>query len=112
MTDAVRKQKIINRNSKNVEGGFWTIGEGDFRKEFLRRIISLNDIKSCLLITDGLDYVIDAEIISFKDITAGNLSLTNIIKMIKSNNKGCIPNEDERVKSIDDIGAILLSIDF
>ena len=86
--EAVRKQMTKNRESMNSEGGFWTVAfKGDFSKEFVNVDFKLEDVKSCLIFSDGFSRVFDSKVCSIKDILSENVSLTEAVRSLRQYEK-------------------------
>ena len=104
--EAVRKQMNKNRESMNSEGGFWTVAfKGDFSKEFVNVDFKLEDVKSCLIFSDGFARVFDIGIFFIRDILSERISLVEAIESLREYEK---QQDIDEVKRHDDASAILL----
>ena len=103
---AVREQMTKNRQIMNAPDGFWTIAlKGQFEKEFVERIYDVDDVKRCLVFSDGFERVFLYGLVTMSDVLHGNVSLNSALKILRKWERTAA-NLD--VKKHDDVCAILI----
>ena len=105
---AVQEQMTKNRHVMNTPEGFWTVAlKGSFEDEFVERIYNVDDVKQCLVFSDGFERVFLHELISIEDVLNRNVSLNSALKVLRKWERNTT-NLD--VKRHDDACAILIEL--
>ena len=105
---AVQEQMTKNRHVMNTPDGFWTVAlKGYFEDEFVERIYDVDDVKRCLVFSDGFERVFLHELVSIEDILNRNVSLNSALKVLRKWERKAT-NLD--VKQHDDACAILIEL--
>lgn len=104
--EAVREQMTKNRKAMNTKDGFWTIAlRGEYQEEFLEVQYKIEDVKRCLLFSDGFERIFEHSLYSYSDILSQKISLFDATKHLRDwENKA----SGLDVKKHDDVSAILV----
>lgn len=106
--EAVKKQMTQNRKVMNTTDGFWTIAlKGPFQTQFLECQYKTEEIKKCLLFSDGFERVFDNSLYTISDILDGKITLSSALRSLR-HWENTVPNLD--VKQHDDACAILIEL--
>lgn len=106
ITEAVKQQMTSNRQAMNTKGGFWTVSlYGSYRNEFVSKSFHVDDLKRCLIMSDGFERVFSAKLLSFQDVLSGRVSLKSALNILRDWENS---NESSEVKRHDDASAILV----
>lgn len=106
VTKAVKTQMTINRQAMNNDVGFWTVSlYGDYWNEFVYKSFNVQDLKRCLIMSDGFERVFVEGLLSYNDVLSGKVSLSYALEVLRTweNN-----NRSTEVKRSDDATAILV----
>lgn len=102
---AVQQQMTENRACMNIEGGFWTVSfKGYFKFEILTKSISVSQLESCLLYSDGFARGFEEGLYSYDSILTESISLNSALVTLRA----WEVNSDKEVKRHDDVSAILV----
>lgn len=105
---AVQEQMTKNRYVMNTPDGFWTVAlKGYFEDEFVERIYDVDDVKRCLVFSDGFERVFLHELVSIEDILNRNVSLSSALKILRKWERKATHLD---VKRHDDACAILIEL--
>ena len=105
---AVQEQMTKNRHVMNTPDGFWTVAlKGYFEDEFVERIYDVDDVKRCLVFSDGFERVFLHELVSIEDILNRNVSLSSALKILRKWERKATHLD---VKQHDDACAILIEL--
>ena len=105
---AVQEQMTKNRYVMNTPDGFWTVAlKGSFEDEFVECIYNVDDVKRCLVFSDGFERVFLHELVSIEDVLSRNVSLNSALKVLRKWERNAT-NLD--VKRHDDVCAILIEL--
>ena len=105
---AVQEQMTKNRHVMNTPDGFWTVAlKGYFEDEFVERIYDVDDVKRCLVFSDGFERVFLHELISIEDVLNRNVSLSSALKILRTWERKTTSLD---VKQHDDACAILIEL--
>lgn len=76
VTKAVKTQMTLNRQAMNTDGGFWTVSlYGSYWDEFASKSFHVDDLKRCLIMSDGFERVFSTKLLSFSDVLSGRVSI-------------------------------------
>ena len=90
----------------NTKDGFWTITlRGEYQEEFLEVRYKIEDVKRCLLFSDGFERIFEHSLYSYKDVLSQKISLADVTKHLRDWEDKAV-NLD--VKRHDDFSAILV----
>lgn len=104
--EAVRKQMMKNRKVMNTKDGFWTVAlRGEYQEEFLEVQYKIEDVKRCLLFSDGFERIFEHSLYSYSDILNQKVNLLDATKHLRDWENKAIGLD---VKKHDDVGAILV----
>ena len=105
---AVQEQMTKHRHVMNTPDGFWTVAlKGCFEYEFVERIYDVDDVKRCLVFSDGFERVFLHELVSIEDILNRNVSLSSALKILRKWERKTTSLD---VKPHDDACAILIEL--
>ena len=99
---------VYKRQVMNTPEGFWTVAlKGSFEDEFVERIYDVDNVKRCLVFSDGFERVFLHELVSIEDVLNRNVSLSSALKVLRKWERNAT-NLD--VKQHDDACAILIEL--
>lgn len=106
--EAVRQQMTRNRRSMNTENGFWTVAlKGEYQKQFVECDYRIEEVKRCLLFSDGFERGIKNGLYSLSDVLKGRVSLSSALDELRKWEGSFIRSE---VKKHDDVSALLIEL--
>ena len=106
VTKAVKKQMTLNRQAMNTNNGFWTVSlYGSYWDEFAGKSFHVDDLKRCLIMSDGFERVFSSKLLSFQEVLSGKVSLKSALGILRDWENS---NESSEVKRHDDASAILV----
>lgn len=106
--EAVRQQMTRNRRSMNTENGFWTVAlRGMYQKQFIECDYRIEEVKRCLLFSDGFERGLNNKLYSLSDVLKGGMSLSSALNKLREWEKSSISSE---VKTHDDVSALLIEL--
>lgn len=109
---AISKQKIINRESMNMSGGYWTVGfRGEFEKEFVSFSVEKETVRRVLIYTDGFMRAFQLCNISPQSILSEKYSLNYCLEHLrKTECEQANISNNKLIKIHDDVAAICLEL--
>jgi hypothetical protein len=106
--EAVKKQMTQNRKVMNTADGFWTVSlKGTFQTQFLECHYKTEEIKKCLLFSDGFERIFSNSLYSISDILDGKVTLCCALHSLRNWERSST-NLD--VKQHDDVSAVLIEL--
>lgn len=106
-TEEIELSRKHQREMINVKDGYWVVAyNNEFKNEFLTFSFPTNDIKKCLIYTDGFERIFRLTNISIMDIFNEKYSLQEAVRILREQERIALAER----KRHDDATAILINM--